>query len=93
MIELEESGIYVFESPDTIKKLYSEWLGKGVYIVRIEASYDDAVVTDMIEFHIDPPGGSMNYYPFIMLAIVSGIIMLVLQRTKNATIFRDQFSL
>jgi len=82
MTEIQGTGIYVIKSPDTIKNLYTDELGKGVYLARIEASYKGRVATDMIEFHIDPPGGSTNLYPLLLLALIAFVLYM---RTRTRT--------
>ncbi|MHA2143357.1 MAG: hypothetical protein ACXADD_17910, partial [Candidatus Thorarchaeota archaeon] len=51
------SGVYNYTYPDTFKDSKKDWV-KGIYIVYAHATApngDEAV--DMIQFHIDPPGG------------------------------------
>jgi hypothetical protein len=51
------SGVYNYTYPDTFKDSKKDWM-KGIYIVYAHATApngDEAV--DMIQFHIDPPGG------------------------------------
>ena len=56
--EIPESGIYSWRSGGTIMNNTGRW-SKGIYLVRVTASKDSAAIaTDILSFHIDPPGGS-----------------------------------
>lgn len=89
MVEkLTGTGIYEWKSPQTIKRLMlSKKINKGVYLVHVQASHNGVpVASDILEFHIDPPGKnptSNATIAVIIIAVLASIItplILVKQR-------------
>ncbi|MFQ6086526.1 MAG: hypothetical protein ACE5OV_00735 [Candidatus Bathyarchaeia archaeon] len=72
MVErLPGTGIYEWESSDTIKALRLE---KGVYLVHAYASFPSGpTASDIVEFHIDPPAESGA----LTTLMVCGAVVLV----------------
>ncbi|MFQ6044333.1 MAG: hypothetical protein ACE5PV_26060 [Candidatus Poribacteria bacterium] len=71
MTEKLNRGIYLWESNETVREIFGHH-GKGIYVVHVEASFDDEpTVSDILEFHIDPPPP-----PPLSLPIVIGISLV-----------------
>jgi len=69
MIEqIPQSGVYEWQSSETIKKLGLE---KGVYLVHVKASHLGATTSGILEFHIDPPGEEPVQLHWILLFILA----------------------
>lgn len=80
MVErLPVTGIYEWESSDTLKALRLE---KGVYLVHARASFQNGPkASDILEFHIDPPADSsplttLTVYGAMVLVAVAVLISL-----------------
>jgi len=87
MVEkLVGTGIYEWESSDTIEKLQ---LLKGVYLVHVQVSRGGSpAASDILEFHIDPPAEGLSDVPLyylILPAIASAavVVTLLLRRTRG----------
>ena len=77
---LQGTGIYEWESSDTIKALRLE---KGVYLALAHASFPSGpTASDTIEFHIDPPADSGTLTTLIMYGAVLLVVVaaLLIQR-------------
>ncbi len=58
--KIQESGIYSWRSGGTISNHQKRW-SKGIYLVQVVVSKDESEpITDIMAFHIDPPGKSEN---------------------------------
>ncbi len=70
-------GVYVYKADDTIKNL-KDTLAKGIYWVYAHATtLDGREAVDMIQFHIDPPGGAaFNLSPW-SLPLIVGVLALL----------------
>jgi len=73
MVEkLVSTGIYEWESEETIKRLRLE---KGVYLVHVTVSSQGSLTTsDILAFHIDPPGEDPMQLHWILLFIVTAAL-------------------
>jgi len=74
------TGIYEWESSDTIKALRPE---KGIYLVHARASFPSGPAAfDILEFHIDPPADSNALATQIMLSalVLVGVAALLSKR-------------
>lgn len=83
MVErLANTGIYEWESSDTIQTLHLE---KGVYLVRVHASYQGGPTAfDILQFHIDPRqeplGAPMLYVAAVTAAVLVGVAGVIIYR-------------
>lgn len=81
MIErLSGTGIYEWESSDTIRKLR---LKKGVYLVHVEASFQEGpIASDILEFHIDPEPEGTDILVYLVVGFIAsiGVAGLILLR-------------
>ena len=87
MVEkLTGTGIYEWESSDTIMELQLE---KGVYLVHAQASYQKSpIVSDILEFHVDPPaegssGASIYYVIVPIIVCAAGAVTIFLKRSPR----------
>jgi len=73
MVEkLVSTGIYEWESEETIKRLRLE---KGVYLVHVTVSSEGSLTTsDILAFHIDPPGEDPMQLHWILLFILAAAL-------------------
>ena len=73
MVErLVGTGIYEWESAETIRKLRLE---KGVYLVHVTVSSEGSLTTsDILAFHIDPPGEDPMQLHWILLFILAAAL-------------------
>jgi hypothetical protein len=89
--EVPGSGIYIYRDPQTLKDLD---LPKGIYMVQGKAiGADGEEAYDVIQFHIDPPGGIefpfIGVLPLVVLGTVcvgiAGLssLLMVWYRRKN----------
>jgi hypothetical protein len=86
MVEkLVGTGIYEWESSDTIERLQ---LAKGVYLVHVEASRGGSpAASDILEFHIDPPADGSSGIPLFYLVLplvasATAVAALLLRRKR-----------
>ena len=89
MVErLQETGIYEYQSPQDIERLMQRGkIDKGIYLVHVQALRNEVpIASDIIEFHIDPPGESMSSATVIIIAIIavlfSTITPLILMKSE-----------
>ena len=69
---IEGTGIYEWQSDDTIEKLAKIGYTKGIYLVHVQASHQGGpVASDIIEFHIDPPGEDPIYSYILIIAVIA----------------------
>lgn len=83
MEKLTGTGIYEWTSSRTIKEL---GLQKGVYLVRVQASYRSGPMAhDILLFHIDPPAegnSEMLYYVAFIVVVLASATGLVLRKRQ-----------
>ena len=74
--EVPGSGVYIFTAEETMKDMSLE---KGIYVVYCSAIWGDLQTTEMIQFHIDPPGesGSSSDSLLIISSSLIGVLSLV----------------
>jgi len=74
--EVLGSGVYIFTAEDTMKDMRLE---KGIYLVYCSAILGDLQTTEMIQFHIDPPGDSESGSDSMLIVSTSliGVLSLV----------------
>ena len=73
MIERPEgTGIYQWESDRTVAEIPK----KGIYVAHVQASFKGGpIVSDIVEFHIDPPYSEKELEPkIVMVGILLGLI-------------------
>jgi len=73
MVEtLAGTGIYEWQSADTIKKLEKDGFTKGIYLVHVQASHQGGpMASDILEFHIDPPGDDVTFPTVPLIALLA----------------------
>jgi len=73
MVEtLAGTGIYEWQSADTIKKLEKDGFTKGIYLVHVQASHQGGpMASDILEFHIDPPGDDVAFPTVPLIALLA----------------------
>lgn len=76
------NGVYIWESEETIQEIMKgpHWQPfKGVYMVRVEASYNTGPTAyEVLEFHIDPPVESSSvpdYYPVVAIVACAAALI------------------
>jgi hypothetical protein len=87
MTEKSGTGIYEWQSSKTVldmTKRGGPTLTKGIYLVHVTTSYNGGIVQDVMEFHIDPPAGGINYlYVFAVFVFVSFLTGFILRKKMN----------
>jgi hypothetical protein len=86
--ELADTGIYEWESNETIHQMNLE---KGVYLARAEAAVgDESPSTDIVLFHIDPPATPEpisilpeSYYIMLVMTLVAAIALGAILLGRN----------
>jgi hypothetical protein len=80
MIEkLAGTGIYEWKSPKTIRSLMlANKIKKGVYLVHVQASNNgQPIASDILEFHIDPPGEDFMSLTTIAIAVIALLASII----------------
>jgi hypothetical protein len=78
MTEKLNHGIYLWESTETVRQIFLHHK-KGVYLVHVEASYDDGpTASDILTFHIDPPPEENSQLPIIIGTIITAIAIVAI---------------
>lgn len=73
------TGIYEWQSQDTIEELSKEEgiFTKGIYLVHVQASHHGGpVASDILEFHIDPPGEDFTFPTVPIIALIALCVSL-----------------
>jgi len=88
MTEIPNSGIYTWESSQTVDKIYSRY-GKGVFTVVVTVFYNDAkIASDTMTLHIDPfpeqeeSGQTVPLH--LIIIIVAAIAVITIPITLHA---------
>ncbi len=84
------SGIYEWQSPDTIANMKPD---VGVYYARVAASNGISLTTQMMAFHVDPPAPSTgiavpeSLLEAILILAIGGLLMgaIFIKKRRTAT--------
>jgi len=91
MVEnLIDTGIYEYLSPQTIEKLMQRnKIDKGVYLVHVQVLRDKVpVASDIIEFHIDPPGGDTSRVSATAIALIAVLASAITPLILTKKVFK-----